>query len=59
MPVKAIRVIDGVTGVYVRTENTVKYREIEVLYKDDKEAIVKMDNTKSNALLLYDEIIVN
>jgi len=59
VPVEAIRVKDGKTGVYVRTENTMKYKEIEVLYKDDESAIVKIDNTKSNALLLYDEIVID
>lgn len=59
VPVDAIRVKDGVTGVYVKTENTVKYKVIDIIYKDDKNAIVKMDNTKMNALLLYDEIIVD
>lgn len=57
VPVNAIRVKDGKTGVYVRTENTVKYKEIKVIYKTDKTAIAEMDNTRSNALLLYDEII--
>ena len=44
--------------MYVKTENTFKYREIDTLTKDDKYAIVRFDNTKSNSLLLYDEIIV-
>jgi len=59
IPLSVIRVKDGKSGVYVKTENTVKYREIDVLAKDDKYAIVKFDNTKSNALLLYDEVIVD
>ena len=59
VPVEAIRVKNGQTGVYVKTENTMKYKAIDVLYKDDKDAIVRLDNTKSNALLLYDEIVIN
>lgn len=59
VPLEAIRVKDGKAGVYVKTENTVRYREIDVLYKDEKKAIIRADNTKSNALLLYDEIIVD
>lgn len=59
IPLEAIRVKDGKAGVYVRTENTVRYRETEVLYKDEDIAIVKVDNTKTGALLLYDEVIVN
>ena len=34
-------------------------KEIEILCKDDKYAIVKFDNTRSGSLLLYDEVIVN
>lgn len=59
VPLEAVRVKDGKAGVYVKTENTIRYREIEVLYKDDKNAIVKADNTKDGALLLYDEIIID
>lgn len=59
VPIKAIRVVDSKPGVYVRTENTVKFRNIEVIYKDKEIAIVKMDNTGYNPLLLYDEIIVS
>lgn len=59
VPLEAVRVKDGKAGVYVKTENTVRFREIEVLYKDDKNAIVKADNTRDGALLLYDEIIID
>ncbi len=59
IPVSAIRVKDGKTGVYVKGENAIKYKEIKVIYKDDKNAIAELDNTKSNALLLYDEIITS
>lgn len=59
IPVSAIRVKDGKTGVYVKGENAIKYKEINVIYKDDKNAIAELDNTKSNALLLYDEIITS
>ena len=59
VPIKAIRVIDSKPGVYVRTENTVKFRNIEIIYKDKEKAIVKMNNTGNNPLLLYDEIIVS
>ncbi len=59
VPIKAIRVIDSKPGVYVRTETTVKFRNIEIIYKDKEKAIVKMNNTGNNPLLLYDEIIVS
>ncbi len=58
VPLKAVNVKDGKSGVYVKTENTVKYKQIDILTKDDKYAIVRFDNTKSDSLLLYDEIIL-
>lgn len=59
VPIGAIRVVNSKPGVYVRTENTVKFRNIEIIYKDKEKAIVKMNNTGNNPLLLYDEIIVD
>lgn len=58
IPLKAIKVKDGKSGVYVKTENTLKYKEIEIISKDETHAIVKFDNTRSNGLLLYDEVVV-
>ncbi len=59
IPLEAIRVKEGKAGVYVQTENGIVYREVDILYKDEETAIVNVDNTKSNSLLLYDEVIVN
>ena len=59
IPLGAIRVKNEKTGVYVRTAANTKYREIDVIYKDDKIAIAKVDNRKANSLLLYDEIVVD
>lgn len=59
IPLEAIRVKDEKTGVYVRTQSNVKYREIDVIYKNDEVAIAKVDNHRANPLLLYDEIVVD
>lgn len=59
IPLSSVRIKDGKTGVYVKTENTMRYKEIEILCKDDTYAIAKFDNTRAGALLLYDEVIVN
>lgn len=59
IPLGAIRIKNGKSGVYVKTENTLRYKEIEILCKDEKYAIVKFDNTRSGGLLLYDEVVVN
>lgn len=59
IPLSAIKIRDGKSGVYVKTENTKRYKEVEILSKDDEYAIVKFDNTKANALMLYDEVVIN
>ncbi|MBQ4630657.1 MAG: hypothetical protein IJB70_06730 [Clostridia bacterium] len=61
IPISAIRVKNGKTGVYVKADSTTKFRETEIVYKDDKIAIVKLETTAigSNSLLLYDEVYVN
>ena len=59
IPLKAIHIKNDKVGVYVRTDAGVKFREIDVIYKDETHAIAKMDNHKINGLLLYDEIITN
>ena len=58
IPVKTINVTaDGVTGVYVLENSTVKFKQADVVYKDSKNAIIKINNSKNNYLFLYDEII--
>lgn len=58
IPVSTISVKeDGKTGVYVLVDGTLKFKEVNVLYKDSKDAIVEVGNGKENYLLLYDEIV--
>ncbi len=59
IPLGAIHVKNDKAGVYVRTDAGVKFREIDVIYKDEHIAIAKMDNHKANGLLLYDEILTD
>lgn len=49
---------DGNYYVYINSEGVVKRRNIDILYSDDSYAIIKEDNSVSNNLLLYDEVIV-
>ena len=56
VPVSALTKKDGVDGVYVVTDNAEKFKTVEIVYKDDKYAIVKENNADANALLLYDEV---
>ena len=59
IPVEALRVNDGKTGVYVVVDGIVKFKKAKVLYKDDGYAIVEENNISQGGLLLYDEVIVS
>lgn len=55
---KAIRVVDGQTGVYVIQGSIVKFRPIEIIYTADTYSICKNDDTGNNKVIrLYDEVI--
>ena len=59
IPVSAIQVRSDVTGVYVVQNSTLHFKEINVLYKDGKTAIVEQNNSKENYLLLYDKVVTH
>ena len=55
---KAIRVVDGQTGVYIIQGSIVKFRPVEILYTADTYSLCKKDEVgSSDALRLYDEVI--
>ncbi|MCC8022851.1 MAG: hypothetical protein LIO46_03595 [Clostridiales bacterium] len=54
----AIRVIDGEKSVFVLLTNKVVQRSIEEIYIADDYVIVKIDNTDSDNIQLYDQVIV-
>lgn len=54
---RAIRIVDGVTGVYVQMGYEVKFRKIAIAYQTEEFAIVPV-STKDGELKLYDSIIV-
>ena len=59
IPGDAIQVRNGKTGVYVSENSYMRFKEINVLYKDGKTAIVEQNNNKENYLLLYDKVITH
>lgn len=59
IPISAIQVINDKTGVYVAENSYMRFKEINVLYKDGKTAIVEQNNNKDNYLLLYDKVITH
>lgn len=55
---KAIRVVDGKTGVYIVSGLEAKFVEANILYSNDSYAICELNNSDSSKLRLYDEVIV-
>lgn len=56
---KALRTVDGKTGVYIKVGNLAQFRTVNIVYSDEN--IVIADNSKaqlSNHLQMYDEIIL-
>ena len=54
----SIRVVDGITGVYVVDGISSLFKPVEILYTDSNIAICKYDTTKVKYLKIYDEVIV-
>ena len=55
---KAVRTVDGVTGVYVRLGNIVRFRKIDIGYSDDSMILATVPDGESGYLKQYDEIII-
>ncbi len=55
---KAIRVVDGVTGVYVESGIEAKFVEAEIIFSTDEYKLCALNTADSNKLRLYDKIIV-
>lgn len=59
VPVSALVKKDGKDGVYVVSDEIAKFKTCEIVYKDDDYAIVKENNSDTNSLLLYDEVLTS
>ena len=59
IPIEALRVNNGVQGVYTVTEGLMKFKKADVIYKDKNHAIVKENNYDNSSLLLYDEVVID
>jgi len=55
---KALRVVNGETGVFVVSGIQAKFVQVDVIYQDDEYAICELNVSDSDKLRLYDEIIV-
>ncbi|MGI6269626.1 MAG: HlyD family efflux transporter periplasmic adaptor subunit [Candidatus Howiella sp.] len=54
----AVRVVDGQKGVYILSGSTVRFRKVEIIYTSGGYSVCRFDNTDSDMLGLYDEVIV-
>ena len=59
VPISAIRVKDDITGVYTVVDSIVHFKKVNILYKNNKYAIVEENNAQNGGLLLYDEVITS
>ena len=55
---KAVRTVDGATGVYVKLGNIVKFRKIDIAFSDDTMILAVCPDGESGYLKQYDEIII-
>ncbi len=59
VPAQAVVEQNGETFVYISKLGTAEKRPVEVLYQTEDIAIIKEDNVRDDALLLYDDVITN
>lgn len=55
---KALRIVDGVTGVYVVSGLEIKFVAADILYSNDEYAICALNTADEEKLRLYDEVVV-
>ena len=55
---KAIRVVDAKKGVYIMDGSTAKFKTVDIVYTGDGYSVCKLDNSVSDSLRLYDEVII-
>ena len=54
----AMRVVDGITGVYVVDGISAVFKPVEIIYSDSGFAICAYDTSNTDALKQYDEVII-
>lgn len=58
IPREAVRLRDGVPGVYVTVANTANWKGIDIIYEGDTFYLIRYKADNKNAVLPGDEIIV-
>lgn len=59
VPAEAVVEQNSETFVYINKLGVAEKRPVSVLYKAEDIAIIKEDNVREDALLLYDDVIIN
>ncbi len=54
----AIRMVDGVTGVFISTGYDIRFRPVEILYSGPGYKLCRISYTGSESLNLFDQVIV-
>ncbi len=55
---RALHIVDGVMGVYVRYGNIAQFKPITPIFEDEYYYLVPLTTSENNGVKLYDEIIV-
>ncbi len=58
VPRKALRVVEGVKGVYVLSGMQIEFVPIEIIYSSDSYIICEKQSESGDVLMLYDEVVV-
>ena len=58
IPKSAVHIKENKRGVYVLRDETMRFKEVEVLYTGDSSVIIK-EATNPSGVMLYDEVIVS
>jgi len=58
IPEKALRMVNGQSGVYILKKTVVRYKTVEILYKGVGYYVVKWNSYDGEAIQLFDEVFV-
>ena len=59
LPTAALAYENETTGVYVLSGGSKVFKPCEVIFHNDEYMIIKEENSKENALLLYDNVVIS
>ncbi len=54
----ALRIVDGIKGVYVKYGNLLQFKEIAPIFEDEDYLLLPLEQDEENEVKLYDEVVV-